>query len=385
MSDFAGQWFTTFGPMTLTQRGQRVTGTYNFQGSENSLEGEVHDGTLTFRYREPATGGEGQFWLARHGMFQGQWRQEGDPTWRVWTGQRGFDGVWQSSFGLIRLIQEEDRVFGFYGGSATVEGTLEGSRLTFRYQEPRTAGQGTFDLSPDGMAFEGQWRQDNAMAWRPWGGSRLAPRPGIRWLVVLEANWQSYLMEPEFSFGAMLREIFARVPGVEVRHRFFTHEDGLGLLCRDLLYLPEPAVLLLASHGTPEGLATRGGNIGPRVLVENLRHADNLMLLHFSSCLVMEGGPAGDFMRSLQEQLRCPISGYASSVDWASSALIEFTYLDLLLARGMNPSQAAEHLKSLLSFAGDDPIPGSPYPPARFRLWNPDSGEKAPPVVVCEM
>lgn len=373
MSDFAGQWFTTFGPMTLNQQGQRVTGTYNFQGTDNSLEGEVHDGTLVFRYQEPATGGEGQFWLVRHGMFQGQWRRDGDPTWRPWQGNRQFDGIWETSFGLMRLIQETDRVFGFYegAGSATMEGKLQDNRLSFRYQEPRTAGEGWFDLSPDCFTFDGQWRQDDHTTWGPWTAQRLLPRPGVRWLVVLEANWQSYLREREYSFGAMLKEIFARVPGVEMRHRFFTHEDGLAMLCRDMLYLPEPAVLMLATHGTAEGLATRGGTIGPRVLIDNLRQADNLMLLHFSSCLVMDGGPAGNFMRSLQGQLRFPISGYASSVEWGSSALIEFTYLDLILAKGLNPAEAAEQLKNLLPFAGDEPIPGSPYAPACFRFWQP--------------
>ncbi len=56
----------------------------------------------------------------------------------------------------------------------------------------------------------------------------------------------------------------------------------------------------------------------------NLRHASIV-----PSCLVMDGGPSGDFNRALQKELRFPISGYANSVDWAASALIEFTYFDM--------------------------------------------------------
>src|SRR5262245_30388751 len=110
MSSFAGQWFTTFGPMTLSQHGQRVTGTYHSDGADNSIDGEIHDGGLTFRYREPAVGGEGQFTLVRHGMFQGQWRPDGDVNWRPWQGHRQFDGIWETRFGLMRLFQETDQV-----------------------------------------------------------------------------------------------------------------------------------------------------------------------------------------------------------------------------------------------------------------------------------
>ncbi|MBM4068320.1 MAG: hypothetical protein FJ271_05175 [Planctomycetes bacterium] len=375
MSNFAGQWYTTFGPMTLSQQGGRVSGVYHSGDAENTIDGEIHDGILHFRYQEPAIAGDGQFMLSRHGMFQGQWRPDGEETWRPWQGHRQFDGIWNTRFGLMRLFQEPEQIYGFFEGTggASLQGTLAGNRLTFRYQEPNVGGQGYFELSPDCYAFDGRWLEDGRSTWGPWEGRRLVPRPDVRWLVVLEANWQSYLLEKEYSFGAMLREFFARVSGVEVRHRYFNNEAALALLCRDLVYLPEPAILVIASHGTPEGLATRAGSIGPRVLIDNLKHADTVGLLHFSSCLVMDGAPTAAFNRALQEELRFPISGYASSVDWAASALIEFTYLDMILSKGLPPSLAADQVPSLLAFAGDKPIPGSPYPPACFRIWLPGS------------
>lgn len=377
---FAGQWFTTFGPMTLSQSGPRVSGVYHSGNAENTIEGEIRDGVLVFRYQEPTAAGDGQFTLVRHGMFQGQWRQDGDENWRPWQGHRQFDGIWNSSFGLMRLFQEPDQVYGFYegAGSASLQGTLQGNRLSFRYQEPRVGGQGHFELAPDCYSFQGQWLQEGQTTWGRWEAHRLLPRPDVRWLVVLEANWQSYLLEKEYAFGSMLREFFARVPGVEVRHRFFSNDAGLALLCRDMLYLPEPAILVLASHGTPEGLMTRAGPIGPKVLIDNLKHADTVGLLHFSSCLVMDGGPTGEFNRTLQRELRFPISGYASSVDWAASALIEFTYLDMILSKGLPPSAAADQVRNLLAFAGDEPVAGSPYPPACFRIWLPGTESVEP-------
>jgi hypothetical protein len=193
------------------------------------------------------------------------------------------------------------------------------------------------------------------------------------WLVVLEAYWQGGLGEQEYAFGNMLREFFARVPHVAVRHRFFNNGPGLVRWCRELMYLAEPVVLVLATHGIPEGLAAHGEVIDTRDVVETLRHAESVMLLHFSSCLMLEQGPAGAFAAQLCEHLPFPISGYATTVDWAASALIEFTYLDMILARGLSPRAAANQVTRLLAFAGDQKIADAPYPPAQFRFWTPAS------------
>jgi hypothetical protein len=371
MSDFEGNWLTTFGPMTLTQTGSKVRGVYHMANHECSLEGTIRDGALHFRYREPNAGGEGWFVARRYGKFSGQWRQDGQKQWSPWQGERGFEGLWNSSFGPLRLIHEMDRVHGSYEGlgKSTIEGHLEGGRLVFRYQEPRAQGEGSFELAPDGHAFQGQWRQDGAPSWSPWLGQRVFAVPGLVWLVVLEAYWQRGLGEKEYAFGSMLREFFARVPQVEVRQRFFNNEAGLAKWCRELLYLAEPVALVLASHGAAEGLTAQGEIIGPGPLVEALRDADNIQVLHFSSCLMMDQGPAGDFARLLLQELPFPISGYSTSVDWAASALIEFTYLDMILARSLQPQAAADQVVRLLAFAGDHQPGDSPYPPAHFRFW----------------
>jgi hypothetical protein len=373
MTNFSGRWFTTYGPMNLTQSGSRVQGTYGPPGMNNTIEGTVKDGTFRFRYREPDVQGEGWFVLERYGKFIGQWRPDGMQQWGAWTGQRGFDGIWDSTFGLLRLLQDEDRVRGTYEGlgSSTIDGRVQGDRLVFRYKEPMAQGEGRFELAEDGFHFQGEWRPDGAPQWGPWQGRRLFPTPGLVWLVVLEAYWQRGLRENEYAFGNMLREFFARVPNIAMRHRFFNNEAGLAKWCRELLYVPEPVALVLATHGTAEGLSAQGEPVGPAPLVNNLRQADNITVLHFSSCLMLEDGKAGDFTRVLRQQLPFPISGYATTVDWAASALIEFTYLDMILARGLPPEAAAEQVKQLIAFAGDTGSPNSPYPPAQFRFWAP--------------
>jgi hypothetical protein len=376
MANFSGHWFTTFGPMELTQEGNRVQGFYTFQQNSCPIEGSVRDGRLVFTYQEFTVEGEGWFELVRHSKFTGRWRAKGAPTWSSWNGEREFEGIWDSSYGLMRLVQEPDRVLGFYEGvgPAAMEGRLENNRLIFRYHESRAQGEGFFELASDATSFQGEWRADGTEQWAPWRGRRLAPVPGLLWLVVIEAHWQRSYFEKEYAFGHMLREFFTRLPQVNIRQRFFEDEAGLERWCRELMYLPEPVAVVFASHGTQDGLSVQGKPLSTDRLVESLRYADNILLLHFSSCLMLQDGKAGELARALQETVRFPISGYDRSVDWAASALIEFHYLDMVLGRGLSPADAAQQVLRLVGYAGDENLPGSPYPAAGFRIFIPKSG-----------
>lgn len=380
MNDYSGDWQTSFGPMHLSQRGRKVRGTYAMMGAECLIEGEAVNGKLSFRYREPTVEGEGWFELGRRGRaFHGLFHEEGSERWHPWEGDRvGFDGLWNTSFGLMRLVEDGDRVEGFYemGGGAKVAGRRDGNRLTFTYREPDARGRGRFVLADDGLSFQGQWRVKGETAWRPWTGIRVRPQPDVTWLIVIEAPWQRFLSERDYSFGSMLREFFARVPHVQVRHRFFTNEAGLRRSCRDLLYIAEPVVLVVATHAKPEGITVDGQTVDVRVLIDGLRPAGNLRLLHFSACLLMQAPEMVQVLRDFGSAARLPISGYRTSVDWAESAIIEFTYLDLVLSRGMTPANAAELLPKLLPFAGDGALPEGPFAPAGFTLVAPGPKNK---------
>jgi hypothetical protein len=379
MSSFAGRWFTTFGTMELSQDGSRVEGIYESAAPRCAIQGTIRDGRLHFTYQEPTAAGEGWFELVRHGRFAGEWRPEGTETWSSWSGQREFDGIWETSFGLLRLVQEPGRVFGYYEGPgpSTVEGRLENTRLTFRYREPRAQGEGYFERAADAASFQGEWRADGTPQWAPWQGRRLAAVPGLLWLVVIEAHWQHSYHDKEYAFGHMLREFFARLPHVNVRQRFFEDEAGLERWCRELMYLAEPVAVIFASHGTQDGLTVQGKPLDTRQVADSLRYADNILLLHFSSCLMMQDGKASELARALQEAVRFPVSGYDRSVDWAGSALIEFHYLDMVLGRGLAPAEAARHVLGLIGYAGELDPPGSPYPAAGFRILMPNVRQDA--------
>src|SRR5687768_14134110 len=117
MPDFAGRWLTTFGPMELFREGESVRGVYTRQGAACLIDGRLEGGRLVFRYREPGEEGEGWFEQARHGAFTGRWRADGARDWHDWHGHREWDGVWETSFGRLRLVAEPDRVVGFYEGA----------------------------------------------------------------------------------------------------------------------------------------------------------------------------------------------------------------------------------------------------------------------------
>ena len=76
----------------------------------------------------------------------------------------------------------------------------------------------------------------------------------------------------------------------------------------------------------------------------------------------------GALVKELKDNLNIPFSGYTTSVDWAASAIAEFTYLDMILSKGLSPADAAGQLVRMLSFAGDKGFEGAAYRPAGFRI-----------------
>lgn len=382
-SGFAGQWETTYGLMTLTQEGDAVHGYYVMGGVRCTLAGKVDKLKLTFTYEEPGTHGEGWFQLAADGKsFAGKWREQGNTAWSEWVGRRvtaeapaaaTFSGLWETSFGRMRLLQSGDTVSGMYAyaGGSSLSGRLKDKRLAFTYKEPDAAGEGWFELGTDRRSFTGQWKAAGSSEWSEWTGQRVAPRPGVKWLVILEARWEGSLEEQEYSFGEMLRAFFARSPWVQVRHRYFSDEAGFKRWCGELAYLAEPAVLVVASHGSGKGISVDGQTIGPQAIAAGVRYARTLQLLHFSSCQIMENRVGHDLRAALGKEA-CPISGYTKPADWAGSAVLEFTYLDMILGRGMNPAEAAEQVRKLIAFASDADVPGAAIKGLGFRLLPPE-------------
>jgi hypothetical protein len=388
--DFAGEWDSTYGLLTITQSGKSVTGTYGGAGA--TIKGELTGAKLTFTYTEPTAAGEGWFELAADAAsFTGQWRENGAQAWAAWTGKRrapavpdNFTGLWKTSYGRMRLHQNGKAVSGCYdfAGGSSISGIVDGQTLKFSYDQPDgERGSGTFELAADAKSFAGTWQGGKAGA--PvngaWTGTRILPVPGRTWLVILEANWERDLEEEEYSFGVMLRTFFARVPSVKVRHRFFGDEADFRRWASELRYLAEPVVLHISSHGDKDGIhCGNGASIGGKTIAACLRDIGDLRLLHFGTCLIAGGDIPKQIQNELGDAARFPISGYANSADWGGSAVIDFTYLELILARGLSPADALHQTTHMLTFAGNKHHDGDAIAPAGLVIIEPKAPVAAP-------
>lgn len=364
---YSGEWQTSYGTMTMVQKGEVIEGSYGPDAAKATISGKLEGKKFSFTYQEPAAAGEGWFELAADGnSFKGQWRENGSKVWAEWVGRRkaplvqldSFAGLWKTTYGRMRLTQSGKEVRGTYdfGSGANISGTIEGKTFKFTYDQPDgEKGEGTFELAADGKTFAGTWKgaKGGDDAGGKWTGSRVVPIPGRVWLVVLEANWERDLEEEEYSFGVMLRTFFSRVPTVKVRHRFFGNEAEFVRWCSELQYMAEPVVLHISSHGTAEGISCGGKTIGAKTITECLKNVGDLKLLHFGTCLIAGGPIPGEIHKSLGERATFPISGYKNSADWGGSAVVDFTFLDLMFSKGLSPQQAIAQTRKMLSFAGD--------------------------------
>ncbi len=89
LNTFDGVWFTDFGEMHLTQQGNQVSGTYDYDGGK--LTGTVTDSVLRFQWTQAGGKGSGRFLLAADGKsFKGYWYRGADPALadQVWNGTR---------------------------------------------------------------------------------------------------------------------------------------------------------------------------------------------------------------------------------------------------------------------------------------------------------
>ena len=88
-----------------------------------------------------------------------------------------FGGVWDTTYGAMTLTQDGDSVEGTYGSRGTLSGSVAEGRLTFRYRDPESRGEGWFELTSNGDVLRGRWRPESRERWREWAGTRIALEP----------------------------------------------------------------------------------------------------------------------------------------------------------------------------------------------------------------
>ncbi|KQC12982.1 MAG: hypothetical protein APR63_09680 [Desulfuromonas sp. SDB] len=267
-----------------------------------------------------------------------------------------FSGVWQTTYGTLTLVQNGNEVKGWYNlsGISTIQGTIDDQgKLNFTYQEPFASGEGWFELSDDQMTFQGQWHEQNSIQWYSWEGIRSEQRSDLKWLVILESEWQQSLSESEYSFGEMLDAFLSRIASLNIRHRFIHNDQDLFKYCLEASSLPGEIYLIIATHGDKDGLIAGDGLINAQQIVRAIEPIGNLHLIHFSSCNIMGGSIPDEILNSRSEWPgEFIVSGYTKDIDWGGSAVIEFFYLDMIFDKNLTPQQAAQAVLDDIRFAG---------------------------------
>src|SRR5262249_27838079 len=84
-----------------------------------------------------------------------------------------------------------------------------------------------------------------------------------------------------------------------------------------------------------------------------------------------------ELFRSFSDASGTAVSGYTTSVNWAASAIIEFTFLEMVLGQGRPPAEAAAQLLKLLPFAGEEGVEEGAFPAAGFCIVTPGPAESS--------
>jgi predicted esterase len=86
-------------------------------------------------------------------------------------GEASFDGDWRTSNGIYRLKQKGSTVTGDgRGGKITLNGKVEGKKLTFEYQEGKAIADAHWTLDESGHSFHGEFkvRDGQRGVWQGW-------------------------------------------------------------------------------------------------------------------------------------------------------------------------------------------------------------------------
>ncbi|MEM6690968.1 MAG: hypothetical protein AAF664_16190 [Planctomycetota bacterium] len=364
---FAGRWMTNYGTLDLKVEGDRVSGNYDLGKVEGKLDGR----SLKLTYREKSISGLAEFELEENGQsFRGRWHPDGETEWQEWNGTRApsqmkFSGLWKMNFGRLRLSLEGQQAIGVFqgrNGSAELHGNLtEENRIEFEFTDGDIVGTGWLRTTKDDELL-GAWKPAGG-AWMVSEGARVRLSRSKVWLVVLEANWETGLAEPQYAFGPMLKQYFTmpNAKHVQFRHRYFHDLADLKRFCREVSFLAEPVVLLISTHGNPNGITVFNDVITSDELSECMVGLSNVKLLHLSGCAMM----ASNYPREVQKTpgTNMAISGYTTLVDWDASAIADFTYLTMVLLKQLSPAKASAEAIKASPYIGSDPTNSKLFAP----------------------
>jgi hypothetical protein len=180
----SGVYSTDFNEMTLSQNGNKVTGTYKHQNGR--IEGTLDGETLTGWWYQD--NGKGKFvfkFKSDYSGFKGKWGYNDAAPGSIWNGTRTSvqepilsdvgktNGVFDTDFNELTIVQSGNKVSGTYKHqNGRIEGTLNGRTLTGWWYQDNGKGKFVFEFNSDFSGFTGKWGYNDASPTSKWDGKR---------------------------------------------------------------------------------------------------------------------------------------------------------------------------------------------------------------------
>ncbi len=184
----SGNFNTDFKEMTITQNGNRITGTYKYQNGR--IEGTLNGHSLTgFWYQDNGKGKMKFEFNSDFSEFTGKWGYNDAIPDSKWNGKRiggsnsgqaivsdevKVSGVFSSDFNELTITQSGNQISGTYKyRNGRIEGTLYGKTLTGWWYQDNGKGKFVFEFNNDLNGFIGKWGANDATPSGKWNGIRI--------------------------------------------------------------------------------------------------------------------------------------------------------------------------------------------------------------------
>jgi predicted esterase len=169
--EWVGEWITSKGAIRLTHSDDTVNGEFTGGGK---FRGTLSAGKLTANCTKGNESWTAEIELDDKGRaFKGELRSAaGAESWRGWKRDPNagsdkmadFSGTWLCNWGTMQLVQDGDRVTGFYTSArwGSLEGTVSGRKLKFKWKRLNSQGEAEIEMSIDRSRFYGMSLRDEA-------------------------------------------------------------------------------------------------------------------------------------------------------------------------------------------------------------------------------
>ena len=177
-SEWNGDWITDDGEMSFFVESGELTGSF---GLEGDVSGSVDGNTAEIEYtsaktkRQQAVNKKAKIALGDEGVtFSSQGKGKKLRGWKLLdkidehAAPADFSGHWLSNWGNMVLQQKGNKVTGIFGsqGLATLEGTVRGRRMNFKFKRYHFTGEGFIEQNADGSRIYGTTiKTENPSKW----------------------------------------------------------------------------------------------------------------------------------------------------------------------------------------------------------------------------